>query len=189
MALIVNPDQSSGSGESRDRKVGIGRKILMPVGIDHRESRAGNKMASVRFICLKDIGAEDDPGDCGAYTWDTFVMTERALWKIAKYAVAVGHHEPFDAENEAEFQKVLTMRPVLAVMEIEKGTDGEERVRAREYSKYTGALDPEWDKLIEIGEERHAGYRKWKASQQSGSRYTGTRMPAASKVSDDEIPF
>lgn len=186
MALIVTPGQSSGSGENRDRKVGTGKKVLMPVGIDHRMSQAGNAMASVRFICLKDLNSDSDE-DRGAYAWDTFVMTERALWKIARYAVAVGHHEPFDAENEGEFQKVLTLRPVLAVMETEKGRDGEERVRAREYSKYAGDLDPEWDKLIELGEERHAGYRKWKESQESGGYKSTTRAPA--QVSDDEIPF
>jgi len=184
MALMVNPSNGTGT-DGRDRRVGVGRKVLMPVGIDHRESRAGNQMAVVRFICLKDLDSETNE-DRGAYAWDTFVLTERALWKIAKYAVAVGHHEPFDAENEGEFQKVLTARPVLAEMQTDKDREGEDRIRPSRYSKYAGEPDEDWDGLIESGEERHAEYRKWKDSQSSG--YSAKPASAVS-ASDDEIPF
>lgn len=185
MALMVNPANGAGNSERGDRKVRPGRKVLMPVGIDYQDSRAGNRMAIVRFICLKDLEEVDSSGgDCGAYAWDTFVLTERALWKIAKYSVAVGSHEPFDAENEAELQKVLTKKWVIADMKIDKDQDGVERVRAAGYYPYSGETGDGWDGLIATGEERHAEYRKWKASQAPKPK-----VVSASSGSDDEIPF
>ena len=76
MALMVNPENGGSNSGQGDRKVRPGRKVLMPVGIDYQESRAGNQMAIVRFICLKDL-QDDSNEDCGAYAWDTFVLTER----------------------------------------------------------------------------------------------------------------
>jgi hypothetical protein len=185
MALMVNPANGAGNSERGDRKVRPGRKVLMPVGIDYQDSRAGNRMAIVRFICLKDLEeAGSTGGDVGAYAWDTFVLTERALWKIAKYSVAVGLHEPFDAENEAELQKVLTRKWVIADMKIDKDREGVERVRAAGYYPYSGESEESWDGLVSTGEERHAEYRKWKASQ--GAR---PKIVSAPSVSDDEIPF
>lgn len=185
MALMVNPQNGGSNSSQGDRKVRPGRKVLMPVGIDYQESRAGNRMAIVRFMCLKDLQGDSNE-DAGAYAWDTFVLTERALWKIAKYSVAVGHNAPFDAENEAELQKVLTTKPVVADMRIDKDNEGVERVRAAGYYPYRGEHEPDWDDLITAGEERHAEYRKWKQSQGSGGYKKPTR---SGSVSDDEIPF
>lgn len=185
MALMVNPQNGAGNSGQGDRKVRPGRKVLMPVGIDYQESRAGNKMAIVRFICLKDLEGDSNE-DCGAYAWDTFVLTEKALWKIAKYSVAVGHHEPFDAENESELQKVLTKKWVVADMKVDRDQEGTERVRAAGYYPYTGGSSEDWDQLIVAGEERHAEYRKWKASQGRSAR---PRVVSQGAVSDEEIPF
>jgi hypothetical protein len=158
----------------------------MPVGMDYQESRAGNKMVVVRFICLQDLEDESNNEDFGAYAWDTFVLTERALWKIAKYSVAVGNNAPFDAENEVELQKVLMTRPVIADMKIDKDNEGTERVRAAGYYPYRGEQGDSWDDMITTGEERHAEYRKWKQSQGSGGY---KKPPQKAAVSDDEIPF
>ena len=180
MALMVNPQNGGSNSGQGDRKV------LMPVGIDYQESRAGNQMVIVRFMCLKDL-QDDSNEDCGAYAWDTFVLTERALWKIAKYSVAVGHNAPFDAENKAELQKILTIKPVIADMRIDKDNEGVERVRAAGYYPYQGEAGADWDDLITAGEERHAEYRKWKQTQGSGGYKKPVR--SAASVSDDEIPF
>jgi len=186
MALMVNPENGGSNTTQGDRKVRPGRKVLMPVGIDYQKSRAGNMMAIVRFICLKDLEGDSNE-DCGAYTWDTFVLTERSLWKIAKYAVAVGHNTPFDAENETELQKVLTKSWIVADMKIDKDQEGVERVRAAGYYPYKGSAGEDWDDLITTGEERHKSYRKWKQSQ-SGNSPRPASTPRV-QVSDDEIPF
>ena len=186
MALMVNPQNGGSNSGQGDRKVRPGRKVLMPVGIDYQESRAGNQMVIVRFMCLKDL-QDDSNEDCGAYAWDTFVLTERALWKIAKYYVAVGNNAQFDAENKAELQKILTIKPVIADMRIDKDNEGVERVRAAGYYPYQGEAGADWDDLITAGEERHAEYRKWKQTQGSGGYKKPVR--SAASVSDDEIPF
>ena len=69
-------------------------------------------------------------------------------------------------------------------MKIDKDREGVERVRAAGYYPYSGESEESWDGLVSTGEERHAEYRKWKASQ--GAR---PKIVSAPSVSDDEIPF
>lgn len=169
--------ESGDGGGGGYREVGAGRKVLVPVGHRYREVN-GSPVVDVRSVCIRD---ETGSGDEGATLTDTFWLTDRAMWRIAKFAVAVGWEAPFDPEDSEEFDRVLVSGPFLADVGLRtRGSktyhDVKSYDRATGFSRSdrTGDVDysDEQRSWIESAEKGWQAFMK-KVSVGSGSRGGG----------------
>lgn len=210
----IDPTKMAAEGETsggggKFRECGPGPKILYPIGHRYREIN-GKPVVDVRSVCI------DDPtgsGDVGATVTDTFWLTERALWRIARFALAVGWSQPFDPDEPEELDRVLLSGPFRGTVKIRKKGDREYR-DVDSHEKVTGFRRNDRTGEIELSDRQReaveSAERGWRAllSKSSGSHsgsggYGGRRQPnpdpggrgygggagRGSYERDDGIPF
>lgn len=191
--MQVNPTVDGERKGGGGREVAAaGRKVLAAVGFVRRAAkRSGNPTASVRFVCVKDL--VPGGGDVGAKMWNTFTITPKCAWVLARYALAVGVTEPFDPEDDTALTRVLTARPVVAEVRLVT-YQGEWKAKVDDWFAYDGKIDKAWDDLVD---EAEADFNAWVAKgAPSASREDGASRPAtpsqdvqAGQAGDDDIPF
>lgn len=198
----ASQDRGSGTGErgEKPREVGAGRKVMLPIGCYHDEVN-GKPVVKVRSVCLLDL---DGNGDEGAVLTDTFWLTSNALWRVANFALACGHAEPFDPEIAAEMEAVLASGPFETTISITQrggksypNANAYRRTSEVEVDEVSGdlLLTREQRSAVENAEAAWEGLRKWLASNRrggsSGDARTGSsgRSSGGRGSSDDEIPF
>lgn len=186
--------RSESGGGDRPNPIGPGRKLLAAVGFERYESRNGNPMISVRFVCLRDFeGGGNERAEC----YDQFTLTDRALWRIVEFARALGFSDAFDPEVDEDVTRLLTHGFVEAEIVLDSW-QGKERPKVdRWHVARSVDEDPDWSEWIEAGEERHRGYLSWRAenprsaSGSSAPRSTGysSRATTSPSALPDDIPF
>ena len=147
---ICNPNEEEGRGGRRPT-VRAGQKVLWAAGTEWGESRAGNIKVNVRFVCV------DDPEggtDVGGFVWDTFTLTDKAMWRLGQFARAAGVTEPWESENQEETDNVLTACPILVDCQTEL-YEGTEKLRCKSFSRWGGDVTEEMEKTIAAAEDWH----------------------------------
>lgn len=125
---VIDPVKMSaegGSGGGGVRECGAGRKVLFPIGHRYRTVN-GNPVVDIRSVCIRDLSSDDGQDD-GAIVTDTLWLTDRAMWRVARFAVAVGWSQPFDPEDPEDFDRVLLSGPFTATVKIRKKGEREYR--------------------------------------------------------------
>ena len=204
---IVDPNkfdssQTNTSASTTIRKCGAGKKLLIPVGFEHRDIN-GKPVVDIRYVCITDFS---ESGDEGAIATDTFWLNAEALWRIGRWANAMGRKEPFDPEDGDDLSRVMAIGPIEATIRIEeRGEYLNQRFDKGCYQKHNYTPDPttgsfefskqqqEW---IRAAEKAWSGYLKWRSENPRYSNGSGAvngtnaaSTNAAQNIPSDEIPF
>jgi hypothetical protein len=180
MAFTINPTNGDAGGTpspSRRPTLTPGSRTMWICGVDFGTSQAGNAKIDVRLVCVDDGG---DGSEIGAYTWDTFTLTDAAAWRMAQAARALHQSDQFDAEDKAVVDEILRRRPMVVEL-VEETWNGKTRVRPAgvAYQPHQGEIPDAWEDTVQAGEEWHEGGK----AKRSGSSF------ATSPGMDADIPF
>lgn len=195
MGLMINPEQAekTGGGGKFDDRCTPGRKLAHAVGMSRWTSKGGTPMVSMGFVVLRDAAEGSD--DTGKVFIERFALTDRAAWRIGKWAHAAGHRAAFAAESDDDWERIMARGAIVAELE-EDEYNGRTRVQVKEWAAYSGQDDPGWEAMVTAGEQewqriqqrladaRSSGGGSYGSS--SGSAYSA---PASAPGPADDIPF
>lgn len=152
-------------------KCAEGQHIVKLVEIEETESQAGNDMLSATFQVVK--GAST-----GAKLYDNFVLTEKALWKLQSFLMAVGMKA--DGKMVLDLDKLIGKQCIVEVAHEEY--DGKTRARIQEFKKLAAKAadaDDEDDVDDEVEEDDEPKAKSKPAPKPAAKK-------PAKKASDDD---
>lgn len=155
---MIDPTKMAEEGGG---ECGAGRKVLFPIGHRYREVN-GNPVVDIRSVCIRDLA---DAGDEGATVTDTLWLTDRAMWRVARFALAVGFTQPFDPEDGEDLDRVLLSGPFVGEVKIRKKGDREYR-DLEGYEKASGFTRNDRTGEVELSRDQ----REWVESAERGWR-------------------
>jgi hypothetical protein len=173
----------------RIEQVGPGRKVVLAVG--HEYFVINEKpVVSIRFVCIEDLEKNDDEGNI---LTDTFFLNEKAVWRIARYALATSWREPFDPEIQDELEQVMMAGAVTVAVKLEKnGEYTNRRVNRYDSSSYgpngSKKLTKDQKDLVEKAESHWEGYLGWRSKNPRAGQ-TAKSKPVNKANDYDDIPF
>jgi hypothetical protein len=113
-------------------KCAEGQHVVKLVEIEETESQAGNDMLNATFQVVKGTST-------GAKLYDNFVLTEKALWKLQSFLVAVGMKA--DGKIVLDLDKLVGKTCIVEVVHEEY--EGKTRARIQEFIKLSAKSDDE----------------------------------------------
>ena len=182
-------ETSDAATADRIEQVGPGRKVVLAVG--HEYFVINDKpVVSIRFVCVEDLEGGDDDGNI---LTDTFFLNEKAVWRVARYALATSWREPFDPEIRDELEQVMAAGAVTVTIKLEKkGEYTNRRVTRYDASSYgksgSKKLSPEQESLVEKSESHWEGYLDWRSKNPRPGQPASVNGAGKSSNYDD-IPF
>lgn len=105
-------------------KCAEGQHIVKLLEIEETESQAGNDMLNATFQVVRGQST-------GAKLYDNFVLTEKALWKLQSFLMAVGMKA--DGKVVLDLDKLIGKTCIVEVAHEEY--DGKTRARIQEFKK------------------------------------------------------
>ena len=123
-------------------KCAEGQHEVKLVEIEETESQAGNDMLNATFQVVKGQST-------GAKLYDNFVLTEKALWKLQSFLIAVGMKA--DGKIVLDLDKLIGKTCIVEVEHEEY--DGKTRARIQEFKKLAAKADEPDDEDIENDDE------------------------------------
>lgn len=173
------------------KKCGPGQKVLAAIAVERGKAQSGAGKLDVRWICVKDLSAPNGDGDKGASQWDTFTLSDAALWRMGQVSKAIGWAQPFDTDVDKEVGEVFTSGYVVATIANENGQDGKVRPKVKRYDPYTGGEEGDWPDLIAAAEASHAEFRKKNPAgkPRPASGGGGGSSGGGGGGYNDEVPF
>lgn len=123
-------------------KCAEGQHIVKLVEMEETESQAGNDMLSATFQVVKGQST-------GAKLYDNFVLTEKALWKLQSFLMAVGMKA--DGKIVLDIDKLIGKTCIVEVEHEEY--EGKTRARIQEFKKLSAAVEDEDEDVDDISEE------------------------------------
>lgn len=162
-------------------KCAEGQHVVKLVEIEETESQAGNDMLNATFKVVK--GAST-----GATLYDNFVLTEKALWKLQSFLIAVGMKA--DGRITLDLDKLIGKTCIVEVEHEEY--DGKTRARIQEFKKLAAKaeeVDEEDDEDIEEDDEEEeapAPKKKPKAAPKKSSGNKPAKKKAPVEDEDDD---
>ena len=107
-----------------------GEHVVKLIEIEETESQSGNDMLNATFQVIKG-------NSTGAKLYDNFVLTEKALWKLQSFLVAVGIKA--DGKVVLDLNKLIGKTCIVEVAHEEY--DGKTRARIQEFKKLAKKAD------------------------------------------------
>lgn len=172
-------------------KCAEGQHVVKLLEIEETESQAGNDMLNATFQVVKGTST-------GAKLYDNFVLTEKALWKLQSFLVAVGMKA--DGKIVLDLDKLIGKTCIVEVAHEEY--DGKTRARIQEFIKLSAKASDDdededlEDEDIEEGEEEEEepAPKKKPAPKSASKAAPKTSSKSASKskkkpVEDDDDDF
>jgi hypothetical protein len=172
-------------------KCAEGQHVVKLIEIEEGESQAGNDMLSATFQVVKGTST-------GAKLYDNFVLTEKALWKLQSFLVAVGMKA--DGKIVLDLDKLIGKTCIVEVVHEEY--EGKTRARIQEFLKLNAKkaedededdedLEDEDFEEDEEEEEEPAPKKKAKPAAKPAGKAAKTSPKPASKskkkpVEDDD---
>ena len=111
-------------------KCAEGQHVVKLIELEETESQAGNDMLSATFQVVKGQST-------GAKLYDNFVLTEKALWKLQSFLVAVGIKA--DGKIVLDLDKLIGKQCIVEVEHEEY--EGKTRARIQEFIKLGAQKD------------------------------------------------
>lgn len=154
-------------------KCAEGQHVVKLMEIEETESQAGNDMLNATFQVVK--GAST-----GAKLYDNFVLTEKALWKLQSFLVAVGIKA--DGKMVLDLDKLIGKTCIVEVAHEEY--EGKTRARIQEFIKLAAKAsdDDEDEEDIEDDEEEDEA----PAPKKKSSKPAPKAKPKKKPVEDDD---
>jgi hypothetical protein len=182
-------DTTQTTQSDRIEQVGPGRKVVLAVGHEYFVINS-KPVVSIRFVCIEDL---EGNGDEGNILTDTFFLNEKAVWRIARYALATSWREPFDPEIQDELEQVMMAGAVTVAVKLEKnGEYTNRRVNRYDSSDYgkkgSKKLNADQKSLVEKAESHWEGYLSWRSKNPRAGQPTPARSTNKSNDYED-IPF
>jgi len=166
------------------QEVGPGKKTVLAVG--HEYFTINDKpVVSVRFVCLQDHDHADDEGNV---LTDTFFLNDKAIWRIARYALATGWKEAFDPEIEEELMQVMMAGPVTVSVKLEQNGQYTNR-RVTRYDPSVIKISDDQKSLVESAESHWAGYLSWRSKNPRPGQRSMSAGKSQKQDQYDDIPF
>ena len=162
-------------------KCAEGQHVVKLIELEETESQAGNDMLNATFQVVK--GAST-----GAKLYDNFVLTEKALWKLQSYLVAVGIKA--DGKITLDLDKLIGKQCIVEVAHEEY--EGKTRARIQEFIKLTAKKDDDEDveeedeDTDEDEEEEEAPAPKKKPTPKAAPKQKPKKKPVEDEFEDDE---
>lgn len=158
-------------------KCAEGQHVVKLVEIEETESQAGNDMLNATFKVVK--GAST-----GATLYDNFVLTEKALWKLQSFLIAIGMKA--DGRITLDLDKLIGKTCIVEVEHEEY--DGKTRARIQEFRKLAAAADEEPDdEDIEDDDDADEEPTPKKKPKSSGKKPSATKSAKKrAPVEDDD---
>lgn len=150
-------------------KCAEGQHIVKLVEMEETESQAGNDMLAATFQVVKGQST-------GAKLYDNFVLTEKALWKLQSFLMAVGMKA--DGKIVLDIDKLIGKTCIVEVEHEEY--EGKTRARIQEFKKLAADVDDEDEDDIEEDVEEEAPKKK------SASAPKAKKKPVEEDEDDDE---
>jgi hypothetical protein len=189
--MRVDPKTDSSSGRPEP-----GWVTAAAVGQRRWQASTGTPMISMGFIILAGK-------DGGKRFMERFAETEKAIFRIANWAKATGHHEPFDTSDDNTLEKIMARGAVQAEL-VEDEYQGKKKIVVGRWRPFSGTEDPEWQSMIsaaesdfqkktmELAEKYDSRSREGRQSSDSGGGgyYGGSGGgDGGNNANDDDIPF
>ena len=166
-------------------KCAEGQHVVKLIEIEETESQAGNDMLNATFQVVK--GAST-----GAKLYDNFVLTEKALWKLQSFLVAVGMKA--DGKIVLDLDKLIGKTCIVEVVHEEY--EGKTRARIQEFLKLSAKKADEdeddedlEDEDFEDEEEEEEPAPKKKAKPASKPAKKPAPKSKKKPVEDDDDDF
>lgn len=160
-------------------KCAEGQHVVKLVEIEETESQAGNDMLNATFQVVKGTST-------GAKLYDNFVLTEKALWKLQSFLVAVGMKA--DGKITLDLDKLVGKTCIVDVAHEEY--EGKTRARIQEFIKLSAKSDEDDEDLddedLEDEDEEEEPAPKKKAKPASKSAPKSKKKPVEDDDFDDE---
>ena len=123
-----------------------GNKIFAPVGISYIKPK-DKLLLEITSICIKDLEGNNEEG---CIHTEKFWVTDRALWRIANWALSMRKDTAFDCENLSEMESIIA-NGVAYQGSIEVGeSNGYRTVDTRAFSVPSSLIK---DGKVELTEE------------------------------------
>ena len=153
-------------------KCAEGQHVVKLVEIEETESQAGNDMLNATFKVVK--GAST-----GATLYDNFVLTEKALWKLQSFLVAIG--KKADGRITLDLDALIGKTCIVEVAHEEY--DGKTRARIQEFKKLSSKAEeePDDEDIEDDDEDEEAPAPKKKPASSS-------KKPSAAKSAKKKAP-
>ena len=167
-------------------KCAEGQHVVKLIDIEETESQAGNDMLNATFQVVKGTST-------GAKLYDNFVLTEKALWKLQSFLVAVGMKA--DGKIVLDLDKLIGKTCIVEVAHEEY--EGKTRARIQEFIKLSAKktededVDDEDldDEDFEDEEEEEEPAPKKKAKPAPKPAKKSAPKPKKKPVEDDDEDF
>ena len=111
-------------------KCAEGQHVVKLVEIEETESQAGNDMLNATFKVVKGQST-------GATLYDNFVLTEKALWKLQSFLVAIG--KKADGRITLDLDALIGKTCIVEVAHEEY--EGKTRARIQEFIKIAAKVE------------------------------------------------
>ena len=160
-------------------KCAEGQHVVKLVEIEETESQAGNDMLNATFQVVKGQST-------GAKLYDNFVLTEKALWKLQSFLVAIGMKA--DGKMVLDLDKIIGKTCIVEVAHEEY--DGKTRARIQEFKKLAAkAEEPDDEEDDDIDEEDDVEEEEVKATKKTKKTEKKSKPESkkpSKKSSDDD---
>ena len=161
-------------------KCAEGQHVVKLIDIEETESQAGNDMLNATFQVTK--GAST-----GAKLYDNFVLTEKALWKLQSFLVAIGMKA--DGKIMLDLDHLIGKSCIVEVAHEEY--EGKTRARIQEFIKLTAKKDDDDEDAEDaededIEEEEEAPAPKKKSTPKDAPKQKSKKKPVEDDFEDDE---
>lgn len=165
------------SGVEAYVKCAEGQHVVKLTEIEEGTSQAGNDMLSATFKVVKGQST-------GAVLYDNFVLTEKALWKLQSFLMAVGMKA--DGKITLDLDKLIGKTCIVEVEHEEY--EGKTRARIQEFKKLTAKaeeLDEDEEDEDEDEEDEEPAPRKSKKSPKPAKKSPKKKAPVEDDDEDD----
>ena len=158
-------------------KCAEGQHVVKLIEIEETESQAGNDMLNATFQVVKGTST-------GAKLYDNFVLTEKALWKLQSFLVAVGMKA--DGKIVLDLDKLVGKTCIVEV--IHEEYEDKTRARIQEFIKLSAKSDDEDEEEDEDFEEEDDEEEEEPAPKKKSKKPASKPAPKSKKkpVEDDD---
>lgn len=170
-------------------KCAEGQHVVKLTEIEDTTSQAGNDMLNATFQVVKGTST-------GAKLYDNFVLTEKALWKLQSFLVAIGMKA--DGKIVLDLDKLIGKTCIVDV--IHEEYEGKTRARIQEFIKLSAAAnddedeiddeDLDEDEVEEVEEEEEPAHKKKaKPTSKPASKSAPKKSTPKKKPVEEEDDF
>lgn len=157
-------------------KCAEGQHVVKLVEIEETESQAGNDMLSATFQVIKG-------NSTGAKLYDNFVLTEKALWKLQSFLIAIGMKA--DGKMVLDLDKLIGKTCIVEVEHEEY--DGKTRARIQEFIKLAANKDePDEDDDLEEEDDIEEEEEPKKKSKPAAKGKSAKKKPVEEDDFEDD---